>query len=484
MTGPVGSVALLTGLAWAAGRAVLMSRRMRADPVASFAVTALVGASALAAIGNAVLLLGGGRTGAFVGCGLMIGFGLFTAGRSVRRRPGASDTRPDPETGPDLSVGGALEPKAPMWAGLATAVIIGGLLAPSALTALQSPPWHHDAAFVWWPKVAEIHADRDPGHVPPGGEHKQSQHPRGHAWLVVLGAVGREPDPRSLRWLGAWLLALTALSVLAFAEHVCGAPARTPWAGMGAAVGVVCVPDVVARSVAGTVDVGFGGPLLLVCFGLSIVRSEAGLGWVLTVAGAAGAAALKQEGLVVALVAAGALVAHRAGLRSWRWPPAAALGLLALSVVPYALWRSEAPAGYLSTLETFAREPAMLVARCFEVPGHLVLLWTDPNALPAVRPEPALPWPWTPWILLVALAVAVVRGTRPLVIWPAGLLLLADLAVCVVTPFEVRWHVASSVVRLLVQVSPVLVAATLLRLLGSSRDRPLAFRPTSANIAP
>jgi hypothetical protein len=168
------------------------------------------------------------------------------------------------------------------------------------------------------------------------------------------------------------------------------------------------------------------------------------------------AAWTKNEGLVFAIAVVGVLGI----LVVWRrrFAPRillrAACGLLLPLVALYYFKHNIAPRNYLFDSSALAAASS----RVWDLDRHVYILRSFGREL----------WAWNtsrpigilPFVIVYAIAASAIRGVRPrqmLVAVPLAAMLGGYYASYVLTPLDLRWHIGTSLTRLLVQIFPALV---------------------------
>lgn len=383
------------------------------------ALSALTGACALAALLPALFLLGAGREVTLLTAYATAALGFVRWGR-------AALLPPDRRT---------------LFHGALLLLALGGPL----LAAAHGPLLAEDAVLVWWPKVEEVAAGRWPELHAATTLHSNPGYPRGMAWLTNLASPWAAPTPPTMllvAWTWTWL---SALAMAAFARAHCW-----PRAGLALAGAFVLLPDVALHAGQGMADGAVGGAILLAAIGLS-TRQRDGNGLGLAIAAAVGAPSLKEEGKLVLLVV-GAFLLLDVCRRRLPWARALPAAAAPLVLVPFWWAKAGDRATRLDVLPALLHDPDMLVARLAAVLEHMFRrigegpMWAGLAAIASLLLLLPRHWP------------------RPLSPWPALVFLPVATLVYVATGVPVRWHVATTLDRLMIEVLPTLLLAAGLRL--------------------
>jgi hypothetical protein len=89
--------------------------------------------------------------------------------------------------------------------------------------------------------------------------------------------------------------------------------------------------------------------------------------------------------------------------------------------------------------------------------------------------------PWSSWTVVLCLTILLPRGPRRYAVLPVVVLFAAYLAIFVVTPHELAWHIRTALPRLMLQVLPLLLLVAVDRL--SAREDPVQPPPTKVTIS-
>ncbi|MCB9879359.1 MAG: hypothetical protein H6835_17325 [Planctomycetes bacterium] len=350
-------------------------------------------------------------------------------------------------------IGGADAVRAIDRRGVAAMLLTAAAFASPAMLALTSPTLFFDATLNWWPKVLEVASGGPSDFGPSTEDHWIPSYPRGFAWLCSVAVPGGSPTPQVMQavtWLCTWT---TALSMVAIARRHVGY-GDAVWMAMLFAL----LPDVATHAGSGMVDPVIGMAVLVAAIGLS--RREHADGALLASLGAAGAISCKVEGSVVVLVVLAVLVWDLVRRRPRRWRTLLGMSLL-LIVVPATLARTS-PASRVDSLGLLLASPDMLLLRCVSCLESIGgCLW--PTAAFVERAPTAGDVSWSGWLVFACLAALAGNHRRTwFVAAPAWMLLPAAMAVYVTTGVPLRWHVITTLPRLMLEIVPtVLLAATI-----------------------
>lgn len=344
---------------------------------------------------------------------------------------------------------------------LCVLVLLALVLAVPLLLALGAPPVRYDAVAIWWPKLREVAAGLAPTLENTTG-HLHAEYPRGLAWMVV-GALPFSAVPdgfpgvadgRMLRlasWFLAWVTAGAVYEAARRHDNRAGGPL--------AALLLAALPAYALWSHSGYADLAIAGAVLLCGLGLSLRREGLG-GRGLAVVAALGAASIKQEGAVLVLVVGALLLLDVARCKDVR--AASVAGLLSFAALfPWYARRGGEDAEVLGSWADIVFDPYRLSERITAVADAVWLFLTDRGALVDGAFDP--PFFWAGWALLAGLLVLLPGGRRVIDARPALALLAAVLAVYVVTPFDLHWHLRTAFPRLLLQALPLVLLAAVHR---------------------
>jgi len=397
-------------------------------------LTVLLGLFAVAAAQPNLFLLGAPRWSL-----LALAYGAAFAGYALAAR------------------GGGL--RAPDRAAVLLGLGLALLLEPAVVLAATRPVTSNDALLIWWPKVREVAAGAATDLHTLTADHVTPFYPRGMAWLASTAAGWNVPDAQLQRLLPVVFTWLCAMALAAAARRL-GAPRG----GMVLAALFVALPEVARQCHAGLSDVPVAAAILAAGVGLTC-RREHPAGVLLAVAAALGAASIKEEGALVLIVVAAFLVGD--AVRRPHLRRAALAGLAAYcSVVPFAVARAAVPRTRLDTAGVLFGEPDMLLRRVAAVAQALVDQLVAPGSLLRIEENAAdVAVPWTAWVVFVACAMLVPRSwPRRVVAAPAVVVLLAALAIQACSSVDVRWHMRTTLPRLVVEIAPLLLLAALGRM--------------------
>ncbi len=428
---PLHFVLMLAIAAWPLGRWATLGMAPARQRWTRIGIEVLTGLMGLAAGSHALLALG-------IPCraGLVVIAVLGTLGW-IRSSPPTRSTTP------------ARTPVA-IQAGAATLIIL--LSFSPAVESLRQSPVRHDTTFIWLPKAARALDEAPPSPVS-SPEHAHAEYPRGWPSLIAAaGGFSHRLDPRAASILGVLVFILILVSLLDAASiHA------TPVAGIVAIAFTGAVPEMANAAPSGLADLPLAACVLLATIGLS---TAIGAPMVALVA-AAGAGAIKDEGLVVA-----AIVTLICATRAVRRRDAQSLALAFLPwafLAPWLAIRSGVGSRATLLMPGLLDNAGLALRRIPELVGHLATMSMGPHTPHIAAAYPGLV-AGSIWVLPTTfgcLLVAIV-GRSKFQCRVAFGLLVASAAAYIVTPDPLEWHVWTSAERLAVQALPALalVAAT------------------------
>ncbi len=345
---------------------------------------------------------------------------------------------------------------------LCVMAVFGLVLWVPLMLAASGPPVRYDAVAIWWPKLREVAAGLAPV-LENGPGHLHAEYPRGLAWLItgmadelrsfgdLTGASGADLLRRT-SWLFTWLGAA--------ALYEAGRSRGNSLGGFLAGLLLALLPATALWAHSGYADPAIAGAVLLAGLGLTLRRQGQG-GRGLAVVAALGAASIKQEGAVLVVVVAGLLLVDSVRCKHVRFTALAGLAAFAL-LLPWALRRGAEDAEVLGSLGEVLLDPMRLTERVVAVARAVGLFLTDRGALVEDAFHP--PVFWAGWVLGAGLLVLLPRGRSEIDARPALVLLAAIVAIYVVTPFDLHWHLRTAFPRLLLQALPLVLLAAVHRI--------------------
>lgn len=427
--------ALLVATVFGAGALLVDARRHAATWIGRLALSALAGSFLLAPLLSSLAFVGTPRAAI-----LAVGYALAAAGfvAAWRRR--------------------SPEPAADLRRELLALAPVGLLALTPAISAFTAPTLCHDAVAIWYPKTVEAAQGLVPDPESFSRQwprHAHAEYPRGLAGLATVADPLGEADPRLVR--------IVSLMIVVF-----GAWALVGWfarrgdlvGGVLAACLVLAVPEMAKQCHVGMGDPPIGIAVLMLGLAFTDRRDGDPAATILVALAGAGAAATKQEGAVAWLLAVAfvALRALRGDARERRIVAVAAAILL--TVVPWWLGRSKGDAEVLSTWSLIYSDPLFVATRIAMTMEKVALAagslaWVDPDVMKFEEPPVAVVWFLAATIPLVRFA-----ARRPIVTFPAFLILGMELAVWLVTPHGLVWQIWTTIPRLPLHGLPLLIAAS------------------------
>ena len=352
-----------------------------------------------------------------------------------------------------------------------TLVVALGCCGSPAVVAMTTVLMDYDALMIWWPKVKEVSDGTFPYIGAATDTHVNPAYPRGMAWLSSVANPLGPPSIQVMRMV-AWLWVCTT-ALLIFA-------ASRPWMrwieAMSLAVVFLLLPEVVHQAATGLSDTPIAAAALLAAIGLGERPSVRG--YALSSIGGIGAAAIKTEGVVVLLV----VMAHFA-FDLLRRPECRRRALVAIAaagvLLPVLLRASGEPQTRMEVLPFLVRNPDVVLARTIAVlEGVLRFQFAPSTFAGADGSGPVALTCWTGWVVATLLLLLLVCGRRRVVaLSPAVMLLPAAFAVYVTTGISTKWHIATTLPRLVVEVLPTCLLAAGISVFGRSVPRSGAPMP-------
>ena len=447
LVGTTLSVLLL--LVTATGVGIAARRALFSAPARDLglSVSALVGLCFMAAVMPNLFLLGLPRHAVLGGIYCVAGFGWFRWGKRELDN---------------------VDRRAAMDAGL-----LALALASPIVIAATRPPIFNDAVLIWWPKVVEVARGEWPyvgqatlAHVNPG-------YPRGMAWLTNAASPASIPDPQLMQMVSLLWTWLTAVAMVATGRMLGGGRSA-----LLVALLFVLLPDVARHACSGMSDLAIAGAVLLASIGLTMRRTHPE-GFVIAGVAAIGAHSMKEEGAVVSLVVGAFFV-----FDLWRRPANRLRTLRGIALfpilVPFWLVRSSSPQTRMTTLSTLLNDPEVLFLRCVAVVEHMFRFVMAPDSVAFAGEGVAIvAVSWAGFFVLVSLVLLIPRPwPRPMLATPAVLMLPAAALAYITTGIGIRWHISTTIDRLMIELVPTIALAGFLRMAPGTETATLT--PTTA----
>ncbi len=460
------SSAAMLLLAWPLGWLASAFLPSPTSRIARGGTTLLAGLAGSAAILNALLCLGFTAGTGGVICATAGVLGASARVVSMRRTKGIVTSEPGPPVATRV------------FAEFAAVVTVGLVCATPAFHVHDVIVHDHDAVYIWAPKIARALTEAPP-RLSDISVQFHPEYPRGLAVLTAaVGAAFQPIDPRLPRAVPLVIFAAMLLAVfdaLACRRNVTG--------GALAVLILGALPLLVHYGISGLCDVPLAACMVLVTMGLAPTATGA-RAWPLALAGALGAASLKDEGMIAAVASVAVMLVW--ALRQRR--VGVTLGVVAACVAVLGPWLmlkrqlmqellKDDPIRGLSGFASMGRSFFMLdsgrqnlgmlllrVDQLVREVAHLLLGFPDPSpggvAMPMVTPGANT----AGHVALVAMGILVVGRQRVFPILPVGILLAAHFVVVAITPEPLDWQVMTAYDRLLLQATPALVLAAIHRL--------------------